>query len=287
MNGCDDGCVQLAIGEFGVRVRSEFDQALGDLATLYRGYPQNGTTGGLIRMEVTAGRRTGLGSRRYTITGDGRQYIGDCHRREVLPYLEWGINSRVIDGHPEYLQLHAAALERNGCGVLFVGGSGCGKSTLAAALLSRGWHYLSDELALIQPETLRVHGFPKALCIKEGSFALMKELDLPLWRRRHLVKTFKGPVGYINPRQVNPAGVAESAPVGQVVFVRYVPGREARFYPVSRAQAVFSLTAYTLNRHQFGPPALSVLGDLVRTAGGIDLNVGPLQQTCRLIESLI
>ena len=44
MNGCDDGYVQLAIGEFGVRVRSEFDQALGDLATLYRGYPQNGTS---------------------------------------------------------------------------------------------------------------------------------------------------------------------------------------------------------------------------------------------------
>lgn len=110
----------------------------------------------------------------------------------MLPYLEWGIHWRVISGRPEHLQIHAASLMRDGKGVVLAGASGFGKSTLAAGLLSRGWDYLSDELGLIDPQTLWVHGFPKALRIKRGAFKLIEDLNLPLWRRRSRGRPARG-----------------------------------------------------------------------------------------------
>src|SRR6185295_9485843 len=44
-------------------------------------------------------------------------------------------------------QFHAGCVLRSaeGKGILLVGDSGCGKSTLTAMLLSRGWHFVSDD----------------------------------------------------------------------------------------------------------------------------------------------
>ncbi len=193
----------------------------------------------------------------------------------------------MIGRHPEYLQLHAAAMIRDGIGVVLAGASGSGKSTLAAGLLSRGWRYLSDELALIDPDTLALRGFPKALCVKRGAFDVLESLSLPLWRRRHYVKAFKGRVGYLNPRQVSAAAVGGSARVGFIVFPRYMGDRPPRLRPVKRAQALFSLQANMLNQRDFGPRSIPILGDLVRGAKCMALEVGALGRTCDTLERLV
>ncbi|HKM34423.1 MAG TPA: hypothetical protein VJY54_06745 [Lachnospiraceae bacterium] len=47
--------------------------------------------------------------------------------------------------------LHCTALDINGDGVLISGISGCGKSTTALSLIQRGYKYLADDIAMLNP----------------------------------------------------------------------------------------------------------------------------------------
>ncbi|MHC4235066.1 MAG: hypothetical protein ACYSUQ_08105 [Planctomycetota bacterium] len=281
--------LHFRIGAIDVSVRSEAQEVLEDFAAIYGESRQSrAAPADAINMEVRRGRRSYVsGRRRYVIWADGESLGKDRRCEEVLPYLDWGINWRVIATRADYLQLHAAVMVRAGCGVLFAAGSGAGKSTLAAGLLARGWRYLSDEIALIDTDTLRVHAFPKALCIKSGAFQVVQDLNLPLWRRRHYVKAVKGQVGYVNPHAVNPESVGGSAPIRFVIFPRYVPGTEPRVFAVPRAEAAFKLSGHVLNRDAFGHKLVAALGDVVRHSACFRLESGPLAPTCALIEELV
>lgn len=60
-----------------------------------------------------------------------------------------------------FFPLHAAALARNGEGVLFAAESDTGKSTTAYNLVRQGWTYLSDDSVLLRPrdETVEAIAF--------------------------------------------------------------------------------------------------------------------------------
>jgi HprK-related kinase A len=269
-------------------VDSALDEALEDLAVLYGGTDDSpAASTPTIQMEVRTGRRSPLGRRRYSIWGDGEELFADRRRNEVLPYVEWGINWRVIAARTEFLQLHSAVLAYNGQAVILAGASGSGKSTLAAGLLARGWSYLSDEFALIDPGTLLVHPFPKALCVKAGSFDTVERLKLPIWRRRHYVKAFKGHVGYISTRNIARQVQTTPCPIRFVLFPKYAEGTEARLLSIPRARAAFLLTQNVLNRHAVGGRAISALSDVVREARCLRLESGALDETCDLVESLM
>ncbi len=284
----EDQCLHFKIGAIPVSLQSELPEVLEDFAGIYREYrvhlpaPQQ-----TIRMEVRSVRRPLLRRRRYRIYGDGEEIGAERQREEVFPFLEFGINSRVITTRCDYLQIHAATMVRCGKGFIFAGGSGYGKSTLAAGLLSLGWRYLSDEFALIDPATLYAHPFPKAVCVKAGAFDIIQRLGLPFARRRVYVKGMKGRVGYINPCDVGPNTVAGPTAIRFIVFPKYTEGGRPRLYPISRARALIDLTGCALNRHVYGDRAPAILAEVVRGAECFRLEAGPIDDTCKLIESLL
>lgn len=281
-------CLHYQIGDINVSITGNAEDVLDDFAALYAGDDgRRVTPGPAIRMVVNRSRRATLGRTRYVISGDGEELFSDRRRAEGLPYLEWGINWRVMVRCTSYLQLHAATLSFKGQGVVLVGSSGAGKSTLAAGLISRGWTYLSDEFALIDPDTFYLHPFPKALCIKAGSFDVIKSLHLPLWRRRHYVKAFKGPVGYVRPQDFASNADPTPCPIRCVIFTKYTEGEEPRLYPISPGRAGFSLAGHALNRNAFGPRAVSILSEVVRQAECLGLVSGPIDETCNLVETLL
>jgi hypothetical protein len=284
----NERCLQRLIGDIDVTVTSDADDVLDDFAALYAvDETCRETVGPPIRMEVRMSRRAAFGRKRYTIFGDGKELFSNRRSLDVLPYLEWGINWRVMETRAAYLQLHAATLSFEGQGVVLVGNSGVGKSTLAAGLVSRGWTYLSDEFALIDPDTLRLHPFPKAMCIKAGSFDVIERLNLPLWRRRHYVKALKGPVGYIRPQDFAPGVKPKSCPIRFVIFPKYGDGEEPRFYPILSGHSAFAMAGHAFNRHVFGKRAISILSEVARRAECLGLVSGPIDETCNLIETLV
>jgi hypothetical protein len=73
-----------------------------------------------------------------------------------------GVVKLLMAARPDLLWIHAGAACHDGRALLFSAGSGQGKSTLVAELLARGWTYLSDEIAPVDPMTGRVFPFPVA-----------------------------------------------------------------------------------------------------------------------------
>jgi HprK-related kinase A len=197
------------------------------------------------------------------------------------------ISWQIIRQHHGFVQLHAAALEIDGQALILPGDPGSGKSTLAAGLVARGWSYLCDEFALIEPETPAVHPFPRALCIKEPSFPVVDGLGLPLRRKTPYRKPTKGRVAFLNPLEVRPDVEGRPAPVRWVIFPKYIPGAEPTLKLMSRSQAAFDLSRQCFNFCECEARALAVLALVARGADCYRLTAGDIHDTCDLLESLL
>jgi len=278
---------QCTIGDFGVTLRSDSQRVLDDFASLYP--PASGDdykSDRTINIEVREGRRSRIGRRLFRVFADGQEIGGWRADNGVFPFVEWGINLRIMATRPEFLQLHAASMSFQGHGFIFAGDSGCGKSTLAAILLARGWQYLCDEFALVDLAAMRLQPFPKALCIKAGSYETVRQLGLSFARRRDYLKELKGRVGYINPK-TGRGGIGRSAPVRVVVFPRYNRNAQPRLEPISRAEAAMCLYRCCFNRHAFTRAAVPALSRMIEQCACFRLTVGSPGDTVRLLESCL
>jgi HprK-related kinase A len=280
--------LRFRIGEIAVVLRCAEEDVLEDFASLYERFRTDDPASDEIDVRIVPDGRAWHGRRRFVVLGDGERISTVRRHEELMPYLEWAINARVIARRSDFLQLHAATLAHQGQGFIFAAASGAGKSTLAAGLLARGWEYYSDEFGLINPQTLSLHAFPKALCIKEGAFDTVQKLGAPFWRRRYYIKLYKGRVAYVRPHDLSPIRpIAAPAPVRYVVLPRHVDGDRPRIFPISRAQAVFALVGSGLNRSAFGERFASILSEVVRGAQCFRLDAGKLHPTCQLVESIL
>jgi hypothetical protein len=133
------------------------------------------------RPEVTISvidRRHG-GSRRYAIFCDDEPIHWVAQRDRAAAYALSEVNRLAIERTAGSLRLHGGAVERDGIVVAILGPSGQGKSTLTAALVQRGWAYLTDEMVTVDPAVLRVEPFPKALDLSERSRQMLEVSALP------------------------------------------------------------------------------------------------------------
>lgn len=102
---------------------------------------------------------------------------GRAHTREAAAELAlMEINQLALSRTPDRLLFHAGAVERDGAAIVIAGESGRGKSTLTAALVKRGFSYLTDEVVAVDPASRWVDPFPKALSLHESALGL---LDVP------------------------------------------------------------------------------------------------------------
>lgn len=84
----------------------------------------------------------------------------------VVTHLLREISRLMFERTGNRVHLHGAALVRHGRAVVLAGRSRAGKSTLAAWLTYRGWGFLTDEAALVDPEALTVAPFWRPINIR-------------------------------------------------------------------------------------------------------------------------
>lgn len=139
----------------------------------------------------------------------------------------------------DLLFLHAAVLEREGVATLFVASSGFGKSTICWSLLHHGFRYMSDELAPIDVQAMRVAPFPLAITLKSDPVSRYRTPD-------DTVHTTGA--SYIPVQSLPAAAVQQAMRIACVVFVEYSPAiDEPSITLVSAAEAAVRLYANTLN----------------------------------------
>ncbi len=104
---------------------------------------------------------------------DGRRQWSDPEPTALVEAVLEDLTQRVLAGTPGQLRLHAGAVERDGRVVAVAGFSGRGKSTLTAALVQRGFAYVTDEVTVVDPRTLEVSPYAKALDLDGPALALL------------------------------------------------------------------------------------------------------------------
>lgn len=276
----------FSIGVVNITLRSECRRLMNEYLSLYAPYRTDAGESNSIEVEIKTRKRFGWSRGPYTLRSNSVPDFEVEHRYEVLPHLEWYINWQIIYCRHEYVQLHASSLEFDGQAIILPGDPGSGKSTLAAGLLARGWGYLCDEFALIDPGTREVHPYPRALCMKEPSFPVIDRLGLPLCRTMPYQKATKGRVAFLSPLDVASDAVGRASRVRWVVFPKYVADAEPCLKPVARSWAVYELAKQCFNIQVDRARTMTTLADLIRGAECYRLTSGDIGRTCDLVESL-
>lgn len=222
-------------------------------------------------------RRTTSRGEQWELSLDGHQVTVDRRGATVVASLLWHINLKVVESSPHLVRLHAAAASQRGRAVILAGQMEAGKSTLVAGLVQGGLDYLSDEIAAIEPASLRLRGYPKAISLDPGSWPALPELEpIPEPRVRSLLPSQWN----VPAESIRRGSVTREAAPTVVVSMRYEFGTATRLEPLAGADAVLALAESTFEFDKQPRRDLDVLARLVRTCVCYRLVVGNLDEAC-------
>lgn len=131
------------------------------------------------------------------------------------------------------LFVHAGVVAFDGRGMILVGESGAGKTSTVAALVRRGATYLSDEVALLDPEAGVVLPFALPMAVKPWT----RKAAGVLPPGRTVLR--EGGVELWFPQRLEPAPVA----IDMFILLHH-DGRETRVKPISRAAMLLALARH-------------------------------------------
>ena len=210
----------------------------------------------------------------------GGHVVGSAEDEYDLLYgFEKDLTIELQHHRSNLLFVHAAALCRDGRVVLITAPSGTGKSTTAWGLLHQGFDYLSDELAPIDLETMTVHPYPHALCLKTEPpppYPLPPDVLTTAWTK------------HVDPESLPGAIVTKPMPVTTVILLSREPGcPEPRIQPVTPAAAAAQIYSNSLNLLAHDNQGLDAVVRVARHSRCYQLTAGDLESTCRLIAGTV
>ncbi|MCB9077506.1 MAG: hypothetical protein H6631_07940 [Anaerolineaceae bacterium] len=143
------------------------------------------------------------------------------------------------------LLFHAAVLRWQGHGLILPGPSGTGKSTLTAWLVSHGFDYLSDELALVPWQTDLIKPFTRPINLKSPARAVLEGVfDFEANKANILTS----PYGYfVPPQQLRFHKPQPETPLKTIIFPQYCSDSNFEYQLLSKAQAGLALMQTLIN----------------------------------------
>ena len=247
----------VKVGPAGFRIGSDWSAPVDALRSLYRDYPVPDVPDFTVRLEATRPWRW--------VVRPSVRIAGDFTLPEAAPLplaqallaAEMGMNLQMALGWRRHLLLHAAVVERDGRALILTGESGAGKSTLSALLAARGWRFMGDEFALVEPATGLLHPFPRPISLKNESVGVVAgERWGPL-----LTGTPKGDIRHLVPPMFAIAAQDRATTPALLLFPRFGAAREVREVP--RSEAFVRLTQASTNYVALGEPGFTALTRLV------------------------
>jgi hypothetical protein len=187
------------------------------------------------------------GQQRYDTYFDGTGLLSTPSLDLALRHLLWHINQQVIRGANHLLVHASAAVTDDGTAIVLPGSMNAGKSTLVAALVRRGYAYLTDEMAAIDPATGRIAPYPRPVNLGRASWTLLPELQPPDWSP---AAPIPADLWHVDPRTIGRLG--RSCDVAHIVAPRYEHGVAPTLVPVSPAEGAELLYHHAFNAHTLG-----------------------------------
>lgn len=182
------------------------------------------------------------------------------------------------------LLFHAAAVARQGQGLLLPGAIAAGKTTLAAWLLTRGFDHLTDEIVYIPHGATTIQGFGRPLNIKKAAWTALR----PYIADEQAESRLDSADSYLLPPQALGArAIAEPLPLAAILFPRYQAESELVFEAVSPARAGLMLMETLVNARNLPGRGFGEVVRLCRATPAYALRYSHFEQIGRRIERLL
>lgn len=216
---------------------------------------------------------------------DGRVPFKPLPLAQAFPMLEWGMNWCIANHCHNWLIIHSAVVEKNGQGIILPAPPGSGKSTLCAALVGRGWRLLSDELAVIDPDSGKLIPMPRPVGLKNDSIEIMRTF-LPQARFGPACKdTRKGTVAHMAAPDADCVNAQWVTP-GWIVYPQYMAASEAVLKPHASGDSLVQLASNSFNNQLLGRRGFETLANLIDTTASFDFRYSQLEDAIRIFEDL-
>ncbi|MFQ6017087.1 MAG: HprK-related kinase A [Kiloniellaceae bacterium] len=279
--------VAIRSGPFVSRIVASLPELAAPLYLLYADFPVE--DGGIIdfhvRLEPAAGLRRWVRPQAEFLF-DGRVPFPPFPRRMALPMLEWALN-RCISSHAyQFLIIHAAVIEKDGRALLLPGPAGTGKSTLCAALVSRGWRLLSDELALVRPDDGKLSPVTRSVSLKNQSIDVIRQFAPDAVFGPEIKGTHKGRVAHMRPPTDSVRRADETSAPGWLVFPTFQSGAATHLTPLARARAFIRLADSSFNYHILGLTGFRALCHLIDTSACYEFTYSSVGEAVTLLGDL-
>jgi hypothetical protein len=193
-----------------------------------------------------------------------------------------------IERHAFLLEIHGAVVSDGQNCLILPAAMRSGKTTLTAALIRSGFQYFSDDVALLEKQTLRVRPFPLSLIIKEGAETALSSFypDLASFPA-HLRKDALTVRYLIPPEGSLPDDLGKGLPIRWIVFPEYTPAGQSSLKPLKRSDAFRRLLAEAIFiPHRLRQADVCEIVQWMRRVECHELKVSSLPEAVRLLSSL-
>jgi len=171
---------------------------------------------------------------------DGIMPLGWCPDvRMFVPVLKLLLRTLAVSRESYFMELHAGVVMIGDAVVLLPGSAGRGKTTLTAGLARHGGRYFSDEIALLEEESLDVRPVPMSMTIKPGSIEPLAVLYPELKGLDEHLREDRQPVRYLPPPPESRCPANQTSRRARwVVFPHYEEDGDTVLSPVSPARGL-------------------------------------------------
>lgn len=255
----------MRTGPFVFQIQSDVPQIAQGIRLLYWDFPL-AENGGFADFHISLARSCNIGGwfrPQVRFYFDGESPFTPLPLNQAFAMFEWCTNWCISSHANQYLVIHAAAVERDGYGAILPGPPGSGKSTLAAALVSRGWRLLTDELTLVDPNTAMIVPLARPIGLKNDSIRFIRDIAPQADFGPECQDTLKGTIAHMRAPTESVLRVDQSALPRWVIFPRFKREHAALARQLPKAQTFMWFAASSFNYTVLGMKGFDVLSKLI------------------------
>ena len=208
----------------------------------------------------------------------------DVSTESVLPHLLQLIFDLSCKALSQYFLFHAAVISKVSKAVLFPANVGSGKTTLAAMLAKQGFQFFSDELAVIDVETMQVRPFTMPMSIKPGSLTVLAQEYPELETLANHFRPDGKVVRYLQPPTESLPETDSTATVSALVFPHYNEGDGNYFMSLSKEETLQRLVQTCSSDRSLRPQDIKAMLAMVEQSECMALYYEDTHEAIRLLE---
>ena len=279
--------ITFEIGPFWVNAHSKIPSLGEHLKLLYGDYPiiNEGFADFHVSLKQPKGLRRWINPQ-VNFFFDDETPFKPLPFAQTYPFFEWGLNWCIATMAHQYLIVHSAIVAKGEHALILPGKPGAGKSTLCAALINRGWGLLSDEMALIEPETNIATPIPRPVSLKNESIEIIRTFAPETTFGPIIEDTHKGTVTHIKPPENSVRNKSEKARIKWIVFPQFEPQSKLEVSKINNARALIQIAGETFNYGMLGLKGFKTLKNIISNSNIMSFRYSNLNEAIEWFDKL-